>query len=116
MLHADWRDRLEDWREQAWPPRDLVGSERTRGVTAVGTPWSAVRVTAQVRRHGARLAVLGTSGALTYEALDRRANGVAHALLARGGEMGEAVYPLSSFGGVGETGRGTLTWRPWRTA
>lgn len=52
------------------------------------------RFAAQVRRHATRLAVRGTSGGLTYEALDARSNGVAHALLARSGERGEPVALL----------------------
>jgi amino acid adenylation domain-containing protein len=48
----------------------------------------------QVRRHPGRLAVADGRAALTYEALNRRANAIAHALLARRGAAPEPVALL----------------------
>ncbi len=85
-----------------WPAEQRAIWERCRhpSGTVVDFPPDAVdrsileRFAEQVRRHAARPAILDSNGALTYEALDRRANAVARALLVSSAEPGEPIALL----------------------
>ena len=85
-----------------WPPEQRAIWARCLHPSgeAVDFPPDAIhqsipeRFAVQVRRHAPRPAVLAASGALTYEALDRRANAVARALLAQSEEPGEPIALL----------------------
>jgi len=57
----------------------------------------------QVRKHSQRLAIKTKENALTYDALNRAANRIAHALLARRGEGQEQVAILCHQGAVAIT-------------
>ena len=102
--------------------------DRCRHPTGVHTPWTPADYeqsipacfAAVVRRHGARVAVAAGARTLTYAALDRAANRVAHAVLARAADAARPVALLLEDGldaiigilGVLKAGRGYVFLDP----